>query len=172
MPLSCLFAFPCSDRHRQQSKRRRALRTPLIFGSAPSVLDRWSSSRDSRLPKCNFVLHRWSPLPHETTLSINKILRASPRSLVVRFMAEQIRSSDFLGGSLCHILLAGTTFRTRRVIYCAPLHGLGASRRQPLPTFNFHRARVRRTGGLIQTALSNARRAPRPTSRLGETRVR
>src|ERR1700730_4063216 len=75
----------------------------LLLCFPPSVLDRWSSSRDSRLPKCNFVLHRWSPLPHETTLSINKILRASPRSLVVRFMAEQIRSSDFLGGSLCHI---------------------------------------------------------------------
>jgi hypothetical protein len=70
------------------------------FGSAPSVLDRWWSSRDSRLPKSNFVLHRWSPLSHETTLSINEILRASPRYAVVRLIAEQTRSSGFLGGLL------------------------------------------------------------------------
>jgi hypothetical protein len=75
----------------------------MIFGSAPSVLDRWWSSRDSRLPRCNFVLHRWSPLPHETTLCINNILRASSRSVVVRLIAEQICSSRFLSGSLCHI---------------------------------------------------------------------
>src|SRR2546421_11023292 len=101
--LSCLFAFPCSARHRQQSKTPQAPRTPLIFGSAPSVLDRWWSSRGSQLPKCNFVLHRWSPLPHETTLSINKILRASPRPVVVRLITEQIRSFGFLSGSLCDI---------------------------------------------------------------------
>src|SRR5260370_40431830 len=102
VPPSCLFAFRCSARHRKHSKKRQALRTPLIFGSAPSVLDRWWSSRDSRLPRCSFVLHRWSPLPHETTLCINKILRASPRSVVVRRIAQQICSSRFLGGSLCH----------------------------------------------------------------------
>src|SRR6202521_4125975 len=89
-PLSCLFAFRYSARHHKHSKKRQAPRTPLIFGSAPSVLDRWWSSRDSRLPKCNFVLHRWSPLPHETTLSINKILRVSPRPVVVRLITEQI----------------------------------------------------------------------------------
>src|SRR5467141_1461203 len=103
VPLSCLFAFPCSARHRQQSKTPQAPRTPLIFGSAPSVLDRWWSSRGSQLPKCNFVLHRWSPLPHETTLSINKILRASPRPVVVRLITEQICSFGFLSGSLCDI---------------------------------------------------------------------
>jgi hypothetical protein len=100
VPLSCLFAFRCSARHRKQIKTRQAPTTPLIFGSAPSVLDRWWSSRDSRLPKCNFVLHRWSPLPHETTISINKTLRASPRSVVARLIAEQICSSGFLGASL------------------------------------------------------------------------
>src|SRR5580700_3426850 len=103
VPLCCLFALPCSARHRKQGKPLQALRTPLIFGSAPSVLDRWWSSRESRLPKYNFVLHRWSPLPHETTLSTNKILRASPRSVVVRLIAEQICSSRFLSGLLCHI---------------------------------------------------------------------
>ena len=99
----CLFAFRCSARHRKQRKTPQAPRTPLIFGSAPSVLDRWWSSRDSRLPKCNFVLHRWSPLPHETTLSINKILRASPRPVVVRLITEQICSFGFRSGSLCDI---------------------------------------------------------------------
>ena len=149
-------------------KTRQAPRTPLIFGSAPSVLDRWWSSRDSRLPKCNFVLHRWSPLPHETTLSINKILRVSPRP---RRGPPYHRTNLFFRlpqWLALRYFLQKDTFRTRRVIRCAPPHRLGASRRQPLPTFNFHRARVRRAGGLVQTAVSNARRAACPTSHLRE----
>ena len=66
----------------------------------PSVQDRWWASRDSRLPRYNFVLHLWSLLPHETTLHIQKTSRASPRSVVVRLIAEQTSSSGFLGGSL------------------------------------------------------------------------
>ena len=53
----------------------------------------WSS-------RWNFVLHLWSLLPHETTLHIQKTSRASPRSVVVRLIAEQTSSSGFLGGSL------------------------------------------------------------------------
>ena len=52
---------------------------------------------------------------------------------------------------------SNSTFRTRRLIYCAPPHSSGASPRQPLPTFNFHRARVRRASGLLQVALPKAR---------------
>src|SRR5258708_12575399 len=95
VPRSCLFAFRCSARHRKQSKTRQAPRTPLIFGSAPSVLDRWWSSRDSRLPKCNFFLHHWSPLPHEPTLSINKFLLPSPPPLLVHLFSHQPFSSPF-----------------------------------------------------------------------------
>src|SRR6267143_1287044 len=103
VPRSCLFAFSCSAQQRSQNKTRQAPRAPAIFGSAPSVLDRWWSSRDSRLPKCNFVLHLWSPLSHETTPHTKKTLGASPRSVVVRLIAERISSSGFLGGSLCDI---------------------------------------------------------------------
>src|ERR1017187_5802470 len=99
-PLACLFAFSCSARHRTPSKIPQAPRTATIFGSAPSVQDRWWSSGDLRLPKYNVVLHLWSPLPHETTLHIQKTLRASPRSVAVRLFAEQTSSSSFLGGSL------------------------------------------------------------------------
>src|ERR1700692_3111063 len=99
-PLACLFAFSCSARHRRPRKIPQAPRAATIFGSAPSVQDRWWSSRDSRLPTYNFVLHRWSPPPHETTLHIQKTVRASPRSVVVRLIAEQTSSSGFLAGSL------------------------------------------------------------------------
>ncbi|MFY9529172.1 MAG: hypothetical protein WAR24_09690 [Candidatus Acidiferrales bacterium] len=75
----------------------------LIFGSAPSVLDRWWSSKGSPLPRYNFVLHLWSPLPHETTLHSNKTLRASPRSVTLRLIAEPISSSGFLRHSLRNI---------------------------------------------------------------------
>jgi hypothetical protein len=72
----------------------------VIFGSAPSVLGRWWSWRDSRLPRCSFVLHLRSPPPHETTHPIKKPLRASSRSVVARLIAEQISSSGFFGASL------------------------------------------------------------------------
>jgi hypothetical protein len=80
VPLSCLFAFSRSARHRRQSKTRHAPKTPVIFGSAPSVLDRWRSSRGSPLPRCNFVLHLGTALPHETTLPSKKpcVLRHDP----------------------------------------------------------------------------------------------
>jgi hypothetical protein len=72
----------------------------VIFGSAPSVLDRWWSSRDSRPARSSFVLHLRSPPPHETTHHIKKALRASSRSVAVRLIAEQICSSGFFGASL------------------------------------------------------------------------
>ena len=95
VPLSCRFAFSCSTRHRRRSKTRQASRTLTIFGAAPSVLGRWSSSRDSRLPRCNFVLHLWSRLAHERTLRITKTLRASTRLVALCFVAEQISFSCF-----------------------------------------------------------------------------
>jgi len=67
----------------------------VIFVSAPSALDPWWSSRDSRPPKYSFVLHPWSLPPHETTLSIKKTLRALARSVAVRLVAEQISFSCF-----------------------------------------------------------------------------
>ncbi len=95
VPRSCLFAFSCSAQHCGQSNTRHAPRTPVIFGSAPSALDPWWSSRDSRPPKYSFVLHPWSLPPHETTLSIKKTLRALARSVAVRLVAEQISFSGF-----------------------------------------------------------------------------
>ena len=80
VPLSCLFAFSRSARRRQQSKTRHPPTTPVIFGSVPSVLDRWWSSRGSPLSRCNFALHLGSALPHETTLHSKKpcVLRHDP----------------------------------------------------------------------------------------------
>ena len=104
VPLSCLFAFTCSAQHGSQCNTHQVPRTPVIFGAALSVLDRWSSSRDSRLPRYNFVLHLWSPPPHDTTLYTKKTLRASSRSVVLRLIAEQISSSSFLRHSLHNIL--------------------------------------------------------------------
>src|SRR6267378_6509135 len=101
--LPCLFAFSRSARPRRQNKTRHAPRTPVIFGSAPSVLDRWWSSRGSPLPRCNFVLHLWSPLPHETTSSNSNFSRVLARSVPYCLIAEQISSSGFLTHSLRNI---------------------------------------------------------------------
>jgi hypothetical protein len=51
----------------------------------------------------NPTFHRWSPLPHETTHHIKKTLRASPRSVLARLIAEQICFSGFFGASLRNI---------------------------------------------------------------------
>ena len=60
------------------------IKTPLprtISGAVPSVVDRWWSSKGSRLQKSNFVLcHRCSLLPHETRLSKLDSSRASRRA--------------------------------------------------------------------------------------------
>ena len=70
--------------------------TRATFGAAPSVVDRWWSSRGSSLPKFNFVLHHWSPLPHETTLSSSNPSHASACSVPLRLASEQISSSNLL----------------------------------------------------------------------------
>ena|SRR5208283_1301774 len=93
-PRSCHFASSYSARHRQPSTRPHPPMTQILFGSAPTVATRWWSSKDLRLPKSNFVLHQfWSRLPHETTLSSAKSLRASTRSRLLRLAAQNISSS-------------------------------------------------------------------------------
>ena len=72
----------------------------MIFGFVLSALGRWWSSRDSPLPKYSFVLHLWVLSLHETTISIQKTLRALARSVAVCLSAEQISSSGFLWQSL------------------------------------------------------------------------
>ena len=95
--------FRRSALRRQSKPRHHAPRTPVIFGSVPSVLDRWWSSRGSPLPRWNFVLHLGAALPYETTLHRKKTLCASPRSVALRLIAEQISSSGFLTHSLRNI---------------------------------------------------------------------
>jgi len=48
------------------------------------------------VPRSNFVLHHWSPLPHETTRARSNSLHASACSVPLRLALEQISSSNFL----------------------------------------------------------------------------
>src|SRR5712664_4966615 len=122
--LSCLFAFSCFARRRRQSKTRHAPRTPVIFGSAPSVLDRWWSSRGSPLPRCNFVLHPGAALPHETTLHSKKtcVLRhdpslfaLSPNKSLLPASSHTLFATFFRNSSLprasCHLLCSAALSR-------------------------------------------------------------
>jgi hypothetical protein len=84
--------------------------------------------------KSNFVPHRWSPLPHETTLSINKILRASPRSVVVRLIAEQICACDFLSGWLNDIFSKKTV--SGRAVESAVLRRTVSAHRNANPSLH------------------------------------
>src|SRR2546426_8939378 len=71
VPPPCHFASNCSAWHRKPTKRSPPP-VRAIFGLAPSVVGRCWSSKDSPLLKSNFVLHRWSKLRHEATLSNSK----------------------------------------------------------------------------------------------------
>jgi hypothetical protein len=75
VPPPCHFPSNCSAGHRRQSD------TLVTQNSG----DLWSCSEDSPLLKSNFVLHRWSGLRHEATLSNSKVffhaLRTSVPSL-------------------------------------------------------------------------------------------
>src|ERR1700674_4208824 len=81
-PRSYHFAFICSVQHRTQNKTFQVAKPQVLCGYAQNAVGRWCSSKDSPLPKSNFVLlPPWSPRPHETTLDHNKSLRVSARSV-------------------------------------------------------------------------------------------
>src|SRR6266436_5119337 len=96
-PHSYHFAFICSVQHRRQNKTFQVAKPQVIFGSAQNAVDRCWSSKDSPLPKSNFVLlPPWSPRPHETTLYHNKSLRVSARSVSPRLAIPQTAPFYFL----------------------------------------------------------------------------
>lgn len=112
-PLSCHFAFTCSEPH----SNRRSTKTPLppmISGVARSVVDRWWSSRGSPLQKSNCVLLRCSP-PHERTLSHSKSSRASACSAPLRLAEKQIASPHRLR-SISTILPRWSQFPTSSAV--------------------------------------------------------
>ena len=97
VPHACCFAFTCSghDKIHRPNKMPLPPMIPPIFGAAPSVMAECTSSKGSRPPRCNFVLHRRSSRPHETTPSNSNSSRVSPRSVPLRFAAEEIPSTTF-----------------------------------------------------------------------------
>src|SRR5215469_2358773 len=98
VPLSCRYAFTCLARH----KNRRRIKMPLartVSGVAPSVADRWWSSKGLRLQKSNFVLHRYSLLPHETPFSNSNLSRLSACCVSLRLNSEQNSILNFLSAS-------------------------------------------------------------------------
>ena len=160
VPPPCRFALSCSAwlQPRRPNKTRRAPTTQAIFGSVPSVLDRWWSSRGSPLPRCNFVLHLWSP-PHETTLNITNTLRLSARSVASRLIAEQIPSSGFLRHSLHNIFShqpASGCFVSSAVLRrITQVHSYATS---PLHSICIGPASGAIAGGFLQVVVSKARK--------------
>src|SRR5437879_8710225 len=101
VPPTCHFAFSCSAQLqlRRSNKTGRAPTTRAISGVAPSVVDRWWSSKGLRLQKSNFVLHRCSLLPHETPLSNPNPSRHSACSVSLRLNPQQDSILNFLSAS-------------------------------------------------------------------------
>ena len=168
VPLSCRYAFTCLARH----NNRRRIKMPLartVSGVAPSVVDRWWSSKGLRLRKSNFVLHHCSLLPHETLLS-NPNPRLSACSVPLRLNAEQNSILNFLGplhdtplpvsvpGAFCHALP----------------HSLRNTPHRCLLPFNLHSARVRRNHKRLPSSrlIERARSYMPGFTALAKTRVR
>jgi hypothetical protein len=88
---------PLTEEHTPLSKKL------LIFMAAPSVEDQGRLSSGSRLPKSNFVPHRWSPPRHEKTLSNSKTPYASAHSVPFCLAPKRTPSCNFLNDRLCDI---------------------------------------------------------------------
>ena len=71
--------------------------TSMTSAAAPTVVGLWWSSRDSPLPKSNFVLHHRLPPQHETTRSTSHLGSLATFSLPLRLASRQI----LLASSLC-----------------------------------------------------------------------
>ncbi len=159
-PPSCRFAFNCSARHsnRKPNKRSPPPMTHGTFGAAPCVVDRWWSSRGTPLRTSNFGLHRWSLLPHETTLSSSNPSRVSACSLPLRLAAEPISSSRFLG-AVYAIRFRASQLPLSSAVLCRTVSATPHTAVSP-PSISIGPASAATTGGFLLTALSNARRAP------------
>src|SRR5208282_1508804 len=167
--------FRCWAQHqnRTPNKTPPPPKTPATFGAAQSVADRWRSSKDLRLRKSNFVLHR-SPSPHETTINITKGSGALSRSLLLRLLAQIISSSPSSRlsppsrrASPTVIPLSTPSFLPCRTpsthLYTGLFHHSIPIGPAPAAT----------TGGFVQTAVSKARkRTALPPSSSLEPRFR
>jgi Putative transposase len=131
----------CSARHRRHSKTPRVFGTPVSFGSAPSVLDRWWSSKGLARPRYNFVLHLCSPLSHETNFTATKlcVLRHGPSLFASSPNQSLLQPSS---ETLLAKLFAAARRRAHRLTCYAPPHSFGAPPHQPITPFNLHRVRV------------------------------
>src|SRR5208337_3033206 len=175
VPPRCRSAFGCWAQHqnRTPNKTPPPPKTPATFGAAQSVADRWRSSKDLRLRKSNFVLHR-SPSPHETTINITKGSGALSRSLLLRLLAQIISSSPSSRlsppsrrASPTVIPLSTPSFLPCRTpsthLYTGLFHHSIPIGPAPAAT----------TGGFVQTAVSKARkRTALPPSSSLEPRFR
>src|SRR5713101_5685751 len=123
---------------------------------------RFCSNAQSPLLKSNFVLHRWSWLRLEATLSNSKVffhaLRTSVPSLGtdVLFQLFDHATHDPFSHS--------PSFRPHTVTCRALQHSLGTTRRRSFPPLNLHRARVRRKSRAASFKSLYRKRANTPCS--------
>jgi hypothetical protein len=132
--------------HRKPNQNLRPHQPPSPYGAAPTAVDRWSLSNDSRQHNSSSVLHRSLPRLHEITrphTAPSMLFRAFRRSVSplhpdILFLSPP-RLTSASTGSFC------TGPDDSREL----LHPL-------LAPFNLHRSRVRRASGFLLTAFSNA----------------
>jgi hypothetical protein len=108
------------------------------------MVGRWWSSNGSVLSKCNFVLHRRSPLPHERILFSHKMRCAQASSALLCFAANRISCCILSIESFWACSFALPNFGVHRVMCPARRHNLAALQSQVFPRLNLHRARVYR----------------------------
>ena len=169
VPSPCHSASPCSACQPKSRKRLPPL-VRAIFGFAPTVVGRCESSNDSRLPIFNYAPHlSRSRLPHEATIDITIVVGASALSVLLRPLPQTNPSSRSLSSSTIGQRTSPTTFSlSQSSVLLHSANSAGLHPHTPDHSFPIDARVCRTTDGLVQTDVSNARRAPCSISLRGE----
>ena len=154
--LSCRCASLLSTQfHRKPNQNARPHPSPSPCGAAPTAMDRWSLSNDSRQHNSSSVPRLARPRLHETTRPHTAL---SPRFRMFRRSVSRLRPDIFFLSSPRLTLAIDSSLHRYAGCYSSGLDHSRELLQASLPSFNLHKSRVRHASGFLLTAFSNATR--------------
>jgi hypothetical protein len=120
VPRRCHFAFSCSARQ-HKPRQRYPPQVRAMLGFAPNVAGRCWSSNGLQLRSSSSVLHRpGMPSPHETSIDISNLLRASARYLSLCLPVRAIPLLHSPRSSLPHHISPRSNSSSLSILDCRP----------------------------------------------------
>ena len=161
VPQRCHFAFSCSARQ-HKPRQRYPPQVRAMLGFAPNVAGRCLSSKGLQLRSSSSVLHRpGMPSPHETSIDISNLLRASARYLSLCLPVRPIPLLHSPRSSLPHHISPCSNSSSLSILGCPPSRIPDVSSNPLFPLLNFHNTRVRRKTERLPSSRC-IERAPEP----------